>query len=247
MKQFSTASRNARLLQALAAGIVLSFSGMGLICPILQAEDSRDRLHRIARQSIVSESSELGRLLKKKLYVTRDEVARYLFLTNGNGGDRSVALYRAIGKADSLPGSYWVTTTEASTALDLCIPYEGQKKAPVDPKSVAVERYDADLPASTALAVHELWLAMLERSQPESHLKISPTGIFSAANASGTRLRAATGWLGNTSISFEMMTLGETLIRYPKLPAAERTKLAGVIEKYSKRLLQRVRHLPMRG
>lgn len=247
MKQFSTTSRNAPLLRALAAGIVLSSTGIGLICPNLRAEDSRDRLTRIARTSIVAESSELGRLLKKKLYVTRDEVARYLFLTNGNDGDRSVALYRAIGKADSLQGSYWVTTTEASTALDRCIPYEGQKEASVDPKSVAVKRYDAALPASTAVAVHELWLAMLERSQPESHLKIAPTGVFSATNARGTRLRAATSWLGNTSISFEMMTLGETLIGYPKLPAAERTKLAGVIEKESKRLLERIRQLPIGG
>jgi hypothetical protein len=141
---------------------------MGLICPNLRAEDSRDRLTRIARTSILAESSELGRLLKKKLYVTRDEVARYPFLTNGNDGDRSVALYRAVGKAGSLPGNYWVTATEASIALDRCILYEGQKEPSFDPKSVLVQRYGAPLPASTAQAVHELWLAMLERSQPEN-------------------------------------------------------------------------------
>lgn len=247
MKRLPTKSRNTLLLRALAAGIVLSSTGIGLICPNLRAEDSRDRLTRIARTSTVSESSELGRLLKKKLYVTRDEVARYLFLTNGDDGDRSVALYRAIGKAGSLQGSYWITTTEVSISLERCIPYEGQKEPYVDPRSVAVKRYDAALPASTAVVVHELWLAMLERSQPEDHLKIAPTGIFSAANARGTRLRAATSWLGNTSISFAMMTMGETLIEYPKLPAAERTKLAVIIEKESKRLLQRVRQLPIRG
>jgi hypothetical protein len=130
----------------------------------IRAADARDRLSRIARTSIIADSAELGRLLKKKLYVTRDDVARYLFLTNGNDGDRSAALYRAIGKAGSLQGSYWVTATEASTALDRCIPYEGQEEPYVDPKSVVVQRYDAPLPASTAQAVHELWLAVLERS-----------------------------------------------------------------------------------
>jgi hypothetical protein len=95
--------------------------------------------------------------------------------------------------------------------------------------------------------VHELWLATLERSQSENEIQISPTGVFSATDAGGTRLRAATSWLGDNSISFAMMTLGETLIEYPKAPAAKRTKLAVVIEKESKRLLQRVRQVPIRG
>jgi len=231
----------------MALGIALSSAGIGLLCSNLWAEDSRDRLTRIARTSIIADSAELGRLLKKKLDVTRDDVARYLFLTNGSDGDRSAAVYRAIGKAGSLQGSYWVTATEASTALDRCIPYEGQEEPYVDPKSVVVQRYDAPLPASTAKAVHELWLAMLERSQPESEISIAPTGVFSATNAGGTRLRAATSWLGDNSISFAMVTMGETLIKYPKSPAAQRAKLADVIEKESKRLLERVRQVPIRG
>jgi hypothetical protein len=224
--------------------IAFGLATIGLHSSVVRAEDSRDRLTRIARTSILADSSELGRLLKKKLYVTDDDVARYVFLTNGNDGDRSVAVYRAAGKASPLQGSYWVTATEASTALDRCIPYEGQEEASVDPKSVLVQRYDAPLPASTAQAVHELWLAMLERSQPESEIQIAPTGVFSATNARGTRLRAATSWLGDNSISFAMMTMGWTLIEYPKKTAAERAKLASVIEKESKRLLDRVRQGP---
>ena len=88
---------------------------------------------------------------------------------------------------------------------------------------------------------------MLERSQPEGEIKIAPTGVFSATSARGTRLRAATSWLGDNSISFALMTTGWTLIEYPKKPAAERTKLAAVIEKESKRLLERVRQVPIRG
>jgi hypothetical protein len=247
IKPLFNVSRNVLPLRAMAVGIAVGSACMGLFCPSLAAEDSRDRLTRIARASIIADSSELGRLLKKKLYVTGDDVARYVFLTNGNDGDRSVAVYRAAGKAGSLEGSYWVTATEASTALDRCIPYEGQEEPSVDPKSVLVQRYDAPLPASTAQAVHELWLAMLERSQPESEIQIAPTGLFSATNARRTRLRAATSWLGDNSISFAMMTMGWTLIEYPKKPAAERAKLARVIEKESKRLLERVRQVPIRG
>jgi hypothetical protein len=227
-------------LPTFVIAISISLAGTGICFSTLRAEDSRDRLTRIARTSIIADSSELGRLLKKKLYVTRDEVARYLFLTNGSDGDRSAALYRAGGKEGSLQGSYWVTATEASISLDRCIPYEGQEEPYVDPKSVLIKRYDAPLSASTAQAVHELWLAMLERSQPENILQIAPTGVFSATNARGTRLRAATSWLGDNSISLAMMTIGETLIEYPKLPPAKRAKLAHVIEKESKRLLKRV-------
>jgi hypothetical protein len=61
------------------------------------------------------------------------------------------------------------------------------------------------------------------------------------------RLRAATSWLGDNSISFAMMTIGETLLQYPKLPASKRTNLPALLEKDSERLLERVRQLPIRG
>jgi hypothetical protein len=246
-KQFSTSKGKRFPLRAFALGIAFSSAGIELFCSNLRAEDSRDRLTRVAPTSIIADSSELGRLLKKKLYVTRDDVARYVFLTNGNDGDRSVALYRAIGKAGSLQGNYWVTATEASTALDRCIPYEGQGEPYIDPKTVLVQRYDAPISASAAQAVHELWLAVLERSQPESEIQIAPTGVFSARNARGTGLRAATSWLGDNSISFAMMTMGETLIQYPKSPTAQRAKLAEVIEKECKRLLERVPQVQNKG
>jgi len=227
--------------------VALSSAAIALFGVSIRAEDPRDRLTRIARTSIVADSAELGRLLKKKLYLTPDEAARYLFLTNGADGDRSVAVYQSVGKAHSLQDNYWITATEASTSLSRCIPYEGQEEPYVDPKSVVVQRYDAPLTASTARAVHELWLAMLERSKLESEISIAPTGVFSAINSSGTRLRAATSWLGDDSMSIAMMHLGETLIQYPKLPAARRAELAKVIEKESKRLLERVRQIPIKG
>jgi hypothetical protein len=238
-KRFSITIMRASILPKVMV-TALSLAGIGLYSSELRAEDSRDRLTRIARTSIIADSSEDGRLIRKKLFVTRDEVARYVFLTNGRDGDRSVALYRVARKPDSLLGNYWITTTEASTSLLRCIPYEGQEEPSVKLQDVVVHRYNAPLPASTAQVVHQLWLAMLERSQPEDEISISPTGVFSATNASGTRLRAATSWLGDNSVSLAMMRLGESLINYPQVSTAKRAKLADQIEKESKRLLGRL-------
>src|SRR5438477_10691505 len=51
---------------------------------------------------------------ERKLFLTPDEMARYVFLTNRrDDGDRSAAVYRAQRKKKSLPGNYWVTATFA--------------------------------------------------------------------------------------------------------------------------------------
>lgn len=229
-------SRARRIIGAiLVIGSLLSFPSE------IQAEDARDRLSRIARTSIIAESSEYNRLLKKKLFVTRDEVARYLFLTNGRDGDRSVAVYQDVGKKGAMPGEFWLTATVSSTSILECIAYPGQEKPPLKPKDVVVQRYDAPLPASTAKVVHDLWLAMLERSQPEAEIQIAPTVIFSVTNPSGTKLRAAASSLEENSISLEMMLLGEDLINYSQLPSSKRPKLAHGIEEAAKRLLERLK------
>jgi hypothetical protein len=228
--------RARRIIGAIVViGALLSFPSE------IQAEDARDRLHRIARTSIIAGSTEYNRLLEKKLFVTRDDVARYLFLTNGRDGDRSVAVYQDVGKKRAIPGEFWITATVASTSILECIAYPGQEKPPLKPKDVVVQRYDAPLPASTAKVVHDLWLAMLERSQPEAEIQIAPTVIFSATNSSGTKLRAAASSLEENSISLKMMLLGEDLITYSQLPSSKRLKLAQAIEKEAKRLLERLK------
>lgn len=240
IKRFSIVTIRASRPPTFVMLITLGLVSIGLYSSNLRAENSRDRLTRISRASIIANSSEYDLLLKKKLFVTRDEIARYLFLTNGRDGDRSVALYRAVGKEGSVQGNYWITTTEASTSLLRCIPYPGQDEPPLKLQDVVVQRYDAPFPATTAQVVHELWLAMLERSQPEDRLRESPTGVFSATNAVGTRLRAATSWLEDNSIGLAMVQLGQSLINYPQLSPVKRVKLAREIEKESHRLLKRV-------
>ena len=163
----------------------------------------------------------------RKLFVTRDEVARYVFLTNAkNDGDRSAAVYRATGRKGSLPGAYWVTVTEASDSLDQ-----------QDIKAIIVRRYDAPLPASTAKAVHDLWLAMIEPTRVEKDVVCtSPTGIFGATNASGAHVEAVTVWLGGNCPCDALMDVGDRLIQYPR--SLKQTALAREIENASYKLLK---------
>lgn len=196
---------------------------------------------REGRESVVG--VKITALYEQKLFVTKDDVARYVFLTNANyNGDSSVAVYRAPGKVGSLPGEYWITSTEVSTSLLDCIPDPGGKQPRVDPRKLVVRRADAPLPASTAQIVHELWLTLLERSRvDERAVPASPTAIISASNAQGSRLKAVTGWLGDDAPCLALMQLGLLLTNYPQLPAAERARAAREIERKSERLLAPVK------
>jgi len=210
------------------------------LSPIEAQNSNRDYcLAREGRVSVVG--AEDTALYESKLFVTKDDLARYVFLTNAkNDGDRSAAVYRALGKAGSLPGDYWITSTEASVALSDCIP-TAVEKARVDPRSVKVRRADAPLPASTAQIVHELWVTMLEKSRiDERAVPCAPTAIISATTARGVRLKAVTVSLGEDSPCLALMRLGVSLINYSQSPASKRVEAAREIEKESTRLLKRV-------
>ncbi len=196
-----------------------------------RAEKLNDYFMRVGREPFIDE--EHKSLYERKLFVTHDEVARYVFLTNARkDGDRSAAVYRAAGRKGSLPGDYWVTFTETSDSL-------GSKNA----RGITVRRYDAPIPASTARTVHELWLAVALRSREDHDAIIcSPTGIFGVTTASGARLQIVTIWFGDEddSLSWALMQVGQSLMNYAWLPASKRAETARQIEKDSKRLLQRV-------
>lgn len=109
---------------------------------------------------------------ERKLFLTPDEVARYVFLTNRyDDGDRSAAVYRARRKKGSLPGEYWLTATVAADSVR------------DDHRNVRVRRFDAPLPTSTADAVHDLWLTVLEQSRTdEEAIPVAPTGVLYVTN-----------------------------------------------------------------
>lgn len=207
----------------------------------LAADKGGDKcLTREGRISVIG--VEITALYQRKLFVTKDDLARYVFLTNANyDGDSSVALYRAPGKQGSLRGNYWVTATGVSTSLVACISAAREKRSSIDPPSLKVQRADAPIPASTAQIVHELWLTMLERSRiNERAVPCAPTAIISATTARGLRLKAVTVSLGEDSPCLDLMRLGGDLINYPQLSESKRLKAAHEIEKESQRLLKRV-------
>lgn len=100
-----------RVLLSVIAILVAATSGFGI-----QRGSIGECLVREDGKSIINE--ERRSIYERKLFVTPDEVARYVFLTNrGADGDRSAAVYQARGRKGSLPGAYWVTVTEASDSV----------------------------------------------------------------------------------------------------------------------------------
>ncbi len=91
------------IIATLIATVPAFGSQEGSIGECLAREGATSIIHRQSRSRY-----------EAKLYVTPDEVARYLFLTNRcYFGDRSAALYRRAARKRSLPGDYWITATVA--------------------------------------------------------------------------------------------------------------------------------------
>jgi hypothetical protein len=166
---------------------------------------------------------------ERKLFVTPDEVARYMFLTNRyDDGDRSAAVYRAPFKKGALPGDYWLTVTEAATSLT------------DERRDISVRRTDAPLPSSAAQTLHQLWLAVLKQSRiNKAATPCAPTGVFYVTTKNGARLSAVTVSLDQDSFCVSLMNVGESLVDYAKLPQSKRQQAAAEIEKQARRLLQR--------
>lgn len=208
-------------------GMVLSVAAS---LPHIEAQNSDGDycLTREGRVSVIG--GEITALYERKLFVTDGDLARYVFLTNANyNGDSSTALYRAPAKEGSLHGGYWVTSTEVSTSLR------------VNPNPLKVRRADAPLRASTAVAVNELWVALLERSRVnERAVPSAPTAIISARTMRGSRLKAVTTSLEDGTPCIALARLGQLLINYPQLPTSRRDEAARKIEQDARRLLARV-------
>ena len=198
---------------------------MSILAPISNGADQC--LAREGKKHILSKEDAFS--YQRKLFLTPDEVARYVFLTNRrDDGDRSAAVYHAQQKKqESLAGDYWVTATVAADSLS-------------DHPNVSVRRFDAPLPASVATALHELWLVVCQNSRiDEEALPSAPTGIFSVVQPRGPRLTVVTVSLtGEHSRCLTLLNLGESLIDYSKLPAAKRPQAAHQIENESHRLLK---------
>lgn len=186
------------------------------------------------------------RLLQQKLFVTPGDVARYVYLPPETGSKEAVvSLYRRNGKQGRESGGYWLTTTQPSARLWSCIPTGDEKftgTKPVDTRTISVQRCDAPLPASAAIAVRRVWLAMLAQRKPVPTAPSSigsSTEIFSAVDLSGRLLQGQipSGAKKNTSALFD---LANSLAEYCDLPVSRRPEMARRIEKAATKLLTQV-------
>jgi hypothetical protein len=226
-------SEHAFSRSGLRAFVALSFS-LAVVLPTVgmaAAEGVDECLAREGKKPIINKKDTA--LYERKLFLTPDEVARYVFLTNRyDDGDRSAAVYRARRKKGALPGNYWLTATEAADSV------RG------DHRNVRVRRYDTPIPAPTANLVHELWLAVLEQSRTdEEAIPCAPTEVLYVTTVGGVRLKGVTVRVSvdEESFCFALLNLGQSLIEYAKLPASGRAEAARKIEEESHRLLKRVK------
>jgi hypothetical protein len=212
-----------RVLLLVIAIFVAATSGFGI-----QRGSIGECLVREGGKSIINK--ERRSIYERKLFVTPDEVARYVFLTNhGADGDRSAAVYQARRKKGSLPGAYWVTVTEASDSVTPAT------------RNIRITRRDAPLPASAALVLHELWRVVLERSSVVEHaIPCAPTAVFSIGTPSGARISAVTVYLDQDSLCIPLMEVGQSLVDYGALPASQRMEAARKLENEIRRLLERI-------
>lgn len=196
-----------------------------------------DNDHLVPVHEALGSSAAYQQLWQQKLLLTPGETARFVGLPGTTGVETAVSIYQAPGKENSLPGNYWVTATQASDRLWNCV--EGS----VDPKTIRVERCDAPIEESIALAIHKLWLAMLSQSRPQQKsneiVVDSSREIFSATNSNGIVLEgeSSTAPKQNTKA---LVSIAASLMEYCDAPAAKRAELTHNIKKTTSNLLVRV-------
>jgi hypothetical protein len=217
-----------------ATQIVLALCvGISLECRASRPNED----HLVPVKEAVGSSAIYQELWQRELLLTPGEIARFVGLPGTIGVETAVSVYQASGKENSLPGNYWVTATQASDRIWNSV--EGS----LDPKTIRVERCDAPIEESIALAIHKLWLAMLSQSRPQQHsneiVVDSSREIFSAANSRGIVLE------GESSTTLKRNTKGLikialSLMEYCDGPASKRAELTREIEKTTLNLLARV-------
>lgn len=193
----------------------------------------------------VGPGAEYRRLWEKKLFVSNGKVARSVYLPADSGTEAVVSIDQQRNKQGSLPGGYWVTTTQPSKQLWSFIPTGEEKltnKAVADPNEIQVRRCDAPLTESTALAVRRVWLEMLHqtRSLPSEQKSVdSSTEIFSAVDSDGTLLQGQIP-IGAKQNTLALFDIANMLAEYCELSPSERPQMAAKIEKMALDLLSRI-------
>jgi|ERR1700674_654716 len=212
------------------------------LCMILDCRAfSSAKDHLVPVEKAVGSRAAYERLVEQKLLVTAGDVARFVGFPGTVGVETAVSIYRAPGKKDSLAGNYWITATQASERLWNCIAPDAERKS--DPKTIQVVRCDAPIAESTALAAHNVWLAMLSRSRPGRNVNEivvdSSREIFSATNSSGRMLQGESSTVPKENTK-ALLNIALSLLEYCGTPVDQRATVGRNIEKAASDLLKRV-------
>ena len=201
--------------------------------------------HLVPVPEYTGSSKAYRNLCRERLVVTPADVASFMQLPGSNKPEMVISLYQDSKKIHGLPGDYWMTVTKPSLSLFKCIPYTDVQN-PVDPGTVNVQRCDAPVPRSTAIAIHKLWKAMLEHARPVSHperyMSIdSVTEVFSVKTSAGTTLEGESPKvpLPPKANADELAWLAVSLADYCELGLPERAHFAQRIEQQAAALLKR--------
>jgi hypothetical protein len=205
--------------------------------------------HLVPVRAFFAEAQGVGgayrKLWQEKLLVTPGELARYVYLPAPGNTEQAVSVYQRTTGTPSSPARYWVTVTEASGALWDCIPSGSEKmtgRKVVDPNSISIQRCDAQLPESTALAVHKVWLKVLLDVQQQSSDAMSLDGsteIFSATNQDGKELQGQIPVEPKQNMT-ALLDLANLLADYCHVESTKQPEAAAKIEKGASDLLGRV-------
>jgi len=184
----------------------------------------------------VGANAEYKKLYEGKLFVTPGNLARFVQLPGPLAQTEiAVSLY----EQNNGSHKYFVTLTEPSRRLADCEPIDPALPR-VDPNTIQVRRFNAQLPEPTALALHSVWVTMLKQARPDPCKDCSGEGtteIFSALMPNGRTVEAAMIYSGPNTL--ELAKLAGDLIEYCRAPATERDGIARNLEKKAVELQKR--------
>jgi len=177
------------------------------------------------------------RLYEKKLFVSKGDMARYLFLPGLFGTEKSVAISCSASQNHGGQNLYAVTSTVASERLWNALQEAYRKKTKI--RAITIVRRTAPLPESTAKAIRRLWGAAIDsaiRPPSDDYRLDSSIQIFSTIDSNGKMTRAET--YGSGVRNRMLIDLGERLITYCSLPVSIREQEALKIEARAKSLVK---------
>lgn len=177
------------------------------------------------------------KLYERKLFVSKDDVARYLFLPGLFGTEKSVAISCSASRNPGAEEQCVVTSTIASGRLWNAIQEAYRRKT--DVRMITTRTRTAPFPKPTATAIRQLW-----RAATKSAIAPPPPGdrldngrqSFATIDSSGRRIRAETYGFGVRNRM--LVDLGDNLITYCSLPVSIREQEAPRIEARSKSLVK---------